>query len=93
MPLEKVPERNTIEDTIKCSNIPDLKVPEKIDPKYKTAWIYLVGNNPGLLHERIGDINYNSMKHVDEVFQEFNWIPREYTELGSEKFLAKYCWY
>jgi hypothetical protein len=92
MPVKKLPEKDSIEEIIKVSNKPDLKVPERIDPKYKNIWIYLVGQNPELLHERVGDSNYNSMKHVNEIFEEFSWIPVKYAELGSEKFLAKYCW-
>jgi hypothetical protein len=52
----------------------------------------LIGNNPHLLLEETISRKANTISLVEEMFEEFGWIPQKYRELGSERFLAKYCW-
>jgi len=92
IPVKKLPEKDSMEDVIKCSIDPSLKIPTGFDPKYKSPWIHLVGNYPYLIiEERISE-NDNPMNLVEEMFEKYGWISEKYINLGPRKFLARYCW-
>jgi DNA primase len=92
LPVKQLPEKDTLDDTIKVSNDPSVKVQATFDQKFKSPWTHTIYQNPHLLEEKKLSINDNPMSLVEEIFKDFNWIPNKYIELGSEKFLRKYCW-
>ena len=92
LPVKQLPEKDTLDDTIKVSNDPSVKVQATFDQKFKSPWMHTIYQNPHLLEEKKLSVNDNPMSLVEEIFKDFNWIPNKYIELGSEKFLRKYCW-
>ena len=92
MPVASVPEEFGLRSALGVSYLPDLEL-EEFYPKYKSPWIQTIGKNPILLHESGGlSPKEETFSLIDETFEKYDWIPKEYVQLGSERFMGKYCW-
>ena len=59
------------------------------DPKTRSKWIQLVRSNPHLLYEERKQESFDLM---EELFEEFSWIPEKYVQMGPDSFMSRYCW-
>jgi len=91
MPVEKLPETLSLESVLRVSYCPEVE-PDKFQPIFKSPWIQMVGKHPLMLLEPTLSSLDNPFSLVEESFQKYSWIPREYVGMGSERFMEKYCW-
>jgi len=91
MPVASVPPSFSLEPAISNSHYPDIK-PVEFQPRYKSPWIQLIGNQPSLLAEPSFSSRDNPFSLVEETFEKHGWIPSQYVRLTSERFMQRYCW-
>ena len=89
MQIVSVPEEIALPSALKVC-CPELEVDE-FDPKYRSPWIQTIGKNPVLLDESTSSPSDTQFNLIEGIFDKYNWIPREYVRLGSQKFMEKYC--
>jgi hypothetical protein len=88
LPVKRTPQEFTLQEVVKASIDNEAKV-SAFDPRVRSKWIQLVGSNPHLLQE---DRRQDSFELMEEVFEEFSWVPERYVRLGPDSFMSRYCW-
>jgi hypothetical protein len=88
LPVRRLPQEFTLQEVISNSFDPEVKLPT-YDPRTRSKWIQLVGSNPHLLYE---ERKYESFDLMEELFEEFSWVPEKYVQMGPDSFMSRYCW-
>jgi hypothetical protein len=88
LPVKRLPQELTLQEVVRASFDPEAKF-VAYDPKTRSKWIQLVGSNPHLLYEERKQESFDLM---EELFEEFSWVPEKYVQMGPDSFMSRYCW-
>jgi hypothetical protein len=88
LPVKRLPQELILQEVVRASFDAEANL-MTYDPKTRSKWIQLVGSNPHLLYEERKQESFDLM---EELFEEFSWIPEKYVQMGPDSFMSRYCW-